>query len=118
MEFSRQAYWSGLPCPPPGDLPNPGIEPRCPALPVDSLSSEPFTPAGKESACNVGDLGLIPGLGRSPGEENGYVLQYYGLENSMDCIVHRVAESDVTEKRSFHFKNLLPNPSHKAFPLY
>ena len=39
---------------------------------------------GKESACNVGDLGLIPGLGRSPGEGNGYPLQYSGLENSMD----------------------------------
>ena len=39
--FSRQEYWSGLPCPPPGDLPNPGIEPRSPALHVDSLPSEP-----------------------------------------------------------------------------
>ena len=39
--FSRQEYWSGLPCPPPGDLPNPGIEPRSPTLQVDSLSSEP-----------------------------------------------------------------------------
>ena len=39
---------------------------------------------GKESACNVGDLGLIPGLGRSPGEENGNPLQYTCLENSMD----------------------------------
>ena len=39
--FSRQEYWSGLPCPPPGDLPNPGIEPRSPALQVDSLLSEP-----------------------------------------------------------------------------
>ena len=47
----------------------------------------------QESTCNVGDLGLIPGLGRSPGEENGYPLQYSGLENSMDCIVHRVAKS-------------------------
>ena len=43
--------------------------------------------AGKESARNVGDLGLIPGLGRSPGEGKGYPLQYSGLENSMDCIV-------------------------------
>jgi len=42
--------------------------------------------AGKESACNVGDLGLIPGFGRSPGEGKGYPLQYSGLENSMDCI--------------------------------
>ena len=49
--------------------------------------------AGKESACNAGDLGLIPGLGRSPGEGNGYRLQYSGLENSMDCIVHAVAKS-------------------------
>ena len=39
---------------------------------------------GKESACNVGDLGLIPGLGRSPGEGHGYLLQYSCLENSMD----------------------------------
>ena len=38
-----------------------------------------------ESACNVGDLGLIPGLGRSPGEQKGYPLQYSALENSMDC---------------------------------
>ena len=49
--------------------------------------------AGKESACNVGDLGLIPGLGRSPGEGNSYPLQYCGLENSMDCIVPGVAKS-------------------------
>ena len=46
--------------------------------------------AGKESACNAGDLGLISGLGRFPGEGNGYPLQYSGLENSMDCIVHGV----------------------------
>ena len=45
----------------------------------------------------VGDLGLIPGLGRSPGEGKGYPLQYSGLENSMSCTVHMVAESDKTE---------------------
>ena len=49
--------------------------------------------AGRESACNAGDLGSIPGLGRSPGEGKGYLLQYSGLENSMDCIGHRVAKS-------------------------
>ena len=49
--------------------------------------------AGKESACNEGDLGSIPGLGRPPGEGNGYPLQSSGLENSMDCIVHGVAKS-------------------------
>ena len=46
--------------------------------------------AGKESACNVGDLGSIPGLGRSRGEGKGYPLQYSSLEKSMDCIVHGV----------------------------
>ena len=49
--------------------------------------------AGKESALNMGDLGSIPGLGRSPGEGKGYPLQCSGLENSMDCIVHGVAKS-------------------------
>ena len=49
--------------------------------------------AGKESACNVGDLGSIPRLGRSPGEGKGYPLKYSGLENSMDSIVHGVAKS-------------------------
>jgi len=49
--------------------------------------------AGKESACNVGDLGSTPGLGRSPGEGNSYPLQYSGLENFMNCIVHGVSKS-------------------------
>ena len=49
--------------------------------------------AGKELTCNVGDLGLIPGLGRSPGEGNSYPLQYSGLENPMDCIIHGVTKS-------------------------
>ena len=62
--------------------------------------------AGKESACNVGDLGLIPGLGRSPGEGKGYPLQYCGLENSMDCIVHGVTESR-TRLSNFHSLSLL-----------
>ena len=49
--------------------------------------------AGKESACNVGDLGWIHGLGRPPGEGNSYPLQYSGLENAMDYIVHGFAKS-------------------------
>ena len=53
----------------------------------------PCGSAGKESACNAGDLGSIPGLGRSPGEGKGYPLQYSGLENSVNCIVHGVAKS-------------------------
>ena len=58
--------------------------------------------AGKESACNAGDPGSIPGLGRSPGEGSGYPLQYSGLENSMDCIVHGFAKSQ-TLLSNFHF---------------
>ena len=56
----------------------------------------------KDSACNVGDLSSIPGLGRSPGEGKGYPLHYSGRENSMDCIFHGVAESDTTERLSLH----------------
>ena len=62
----------------------------------------PCGSAGKESTCHVGDLGLIPGLGRSPGEGKGYPLQYSGLENSMDCIVYGVTKSR-TRLSDFHF---------------
>ena len=75
----------------------------------------PCGSAGKESACNAGDLGSIPGLGRSPGERKGHPFQYSGLENSMDCIVHGVAKS---QKRlsnfhfiSLHYSKRLHNPS-------
>ena len=62
----------------------------------------PCGSAGKESACNAGDLGSILGLRRSPGEGKGYPLQYSGLENSMGCIVHGVAKSQ-TWLGDFHF---------------
>ena len=58
----------------------------------------------KESARNAGDLGSIPVLGRSPGERKGYPLQYSGMRNSMDCIVHGVAKSR-TRLSDCHFKN-------------
>ena len=67
-ELSRQEYWSGLPCPSPGDLPNLGI---------GGLD-------GKASLYNAGDLGSIPGSGRFPGEGNSNPLQYSCLENPMD----------------------------------
>ena len=57
----------------------------------------PCGSAGKESACKVGDLGSITGLGRSPGEGNSYPLEYSGLENSMGCIDHGIAESNMIE---------------------
>ena len=64
--------------------------------------SFPSGSAGKESACNVGDLGSIPGLGRSPGEGKGYPLQYAGLENSMDALYSPWdrKELDTTEQLS------------------
>ena len=65
-------------------------------------SSFPGGSAGKESACNAGDLGSIPGLGRSPGEENRYSLQYSGLENSMDYSPWGRKELDMTERLSLH----------------
>ena len=109
MGFPRQ----GLPFPPPGDLPNAGIEPtfpKSPALQADSLPlghlglkiilllNLGFSchSAGKGSACNLEDLGSIPGLGRSPREVKVFPLLYSGLENSMDCTWgHK--ESDMTE---------------------
>ena len=53
--------------------------------------------AGKESICNAGNLGLIPGLGGSPGEGNSYPVQYSGTENSMDCIIHGATKSWTTQ---------------------
>ena len=87
-DFPGKEYWSELPFLSPEDLPNPGIEPTSSAL-----VGFPSGSAGKESTCNVRDLGLIPGLGRSPGEGKGYPLQYSGLENSMDCIIYGVTKS-------------------------
>ena len=57
------------------------------------ISGFPCGSAGKVSACNVGDMGFIPKLGRSPGEGKGYPLQYSGLENSMDYRVHGITKS-------------------------
>ena len=74
--------------------------------------------AGKESTCSAGDPGFIHGLGRSTGEGKGYPLQYSGLENSRDCIVHGVAkESNMTEQLSLHDKSgggfpfFIPSPA-------
>ena len=68
------------------------------AINICTLLGFPGGSAGKESACNVGGLGSIPGLGRSPGEGNGNPLQYPSLENSMDrgawqATVHGVTKS-------------------------
>ena len=93
MGFSRQEYWSGLPFPPPRNLPNPGIKPRSPALQADSLLTElqgkPLIcvcmcvcknmgfPGGsmvKHPPANTGEAGSTPGLGRYSGERKGNLL--------------------------------------------
>ena len=78
------------------------VFPLCPCL------GFPGGSAGTESACNAGDMGSIPGLGRFPGEGDGCPLQYSGLENSMDCIVHGVTKRQ-TRLSDFHFSCLCPN---------
>ena len=106
MGFSRQEYWSGVPLPSPGDLPNPGVEPGSPALQADALLSEPPQKTSqvalvrKNSPAKVGDTrhGFDPWSGRSPGGGNGNPLQYFCLENSTErgtwqATVHRVAKS-------------------------
>ena len=64
---------------------------------TSQMKGFPSGSASKESVCNVGDLGLIPGLGRSPGEGKGYPLQCSDLENSMDSVVHGITKRDMTE---------------------
>ena len=66
----------------------------------------PGSLTAKESTCSAGGPGLIPGLGRSPGEGTGYPLQYSGQENSMSCIVHGVTKSQ-TWLSYFHFHSFL-----------
>ena len=73
---------------------------------LHTAHTHPGGSAGKEFACDAGDLGSIPGLERFPGEEKGYPLQYSGLEKFMDCIVHGVTKSQSQlETFSFFRKN-------------
>ena len=84
MELPRQEYWSGFPFPPPRDCPVPGIEPMSPESPSGFLTTGLGGSDSKDSACNTGGQGSIPESGRSPGEGNGYPLQYSCLGNTMD----------------------------------
>ena len=67
------------------------FEAKVEQMAYDILLGFPCSSTGKESACNVGDLRLIPGLGRSPGEGKGYPFQHSGQKKSLDCIGHGVA---------------------------
>ena len=75
-------------------------------LPTPVFLGFPDGSDGKESACNAGELGSIPGVGRGPGEVKGYLLQYSGLESSMGCIVHGVAKSRTRLSR-LHFTSAI-----------
>ena len=91
MGFSRQEHWSGLPCPPPGDLPNPGIEPGLQVwLQADSLPSEP---PGKSKNIGVGSLSLLQGISLTQESNRGllncrwilYQLSYQGSPSALLC---------------------------------
>ena len=85
MEFSRPEYWSGHPFPSPEDLPNPGIEPRSPALQADSLPAEP---QGKPKNAGVGNLSLLQGIFLTQESNQGflhwrqilYQMSYQGIQ--------------------------------------
>ena len=83
--------------------------------PLFVLLGFPCVSAGKESTSNAEDLGLIPGLGRPPGEGKGYPLQYSGLENSMDCILHGVTKSR-TSLSDFHTHTIYYSPPYPLPP--
>ena len=88
----------------PGSILGLGRSPKKNRLPTPIFLGFPCGSAGNESAYNKEDLGSIPGLGRSPGEGKGYPLQYSGLENSRDCIVHGVTKSRTRlSDFQFHF---------------
>ena len=100
MGLSRPEYWSGLPCPPPGDLPNPGIEPRSPALQADSLPSEP---PGKPKNTGVGSLSLLQEI-FPPQELNQgllhcrrilYQLSYQGSLKWIPTCMEKVLEGNI-----------------------
>ena len=84
--------------------------------PTTVFLSFPGGSAARESTCNARDLSLIPGLGRFPEEGNMYILQYSGLENSMDCVVHWVVKSR-TRLSSFHWLPHLEPAVGLVFPL-
>ena len=122
MGFFRQEYWSGLPCPLPGDHPNPGIKPRSPSLQAISLPAEPQGKwyiiniicvqsglprqlCGEEYACQCRDVSSIPGSGRFPGEGNGNPLQYsclgnHGQRSLVGCSPSACKDSDMTQRLS------------------
>ena len=85
-------------------------------LPTPVLLGFPCSSDGQESSCNAGDLGLISGLGRSPGEGNSYPFHYSGLENSIDYSPWGHKEMDRTKQLSLSFSSFFSN-TVKTFQL-
>ena len=116
MLAERQTEWGGVP----------GCKRSFRHLIISVRKSFRDSSVGKESACNVGDLGSVPGLGRFPGEGKGYPLQYSGLENSMDYIPWCHKELDTTKQLSLRkiqssFKYIFhcdPVVLHEAFLIH
>ena len=99
MESSRQEYRNGLPCPPPEDLPNPGIEPRSPALQVDSLPTEP---PGNPKIIGVRSLSLLQGI--FPTQESKQsllhcrlILYQLSYQGSPDNVITLERKSEVAQ---------------------
>ena len=90
MGFSRQEYWSGLPCPSPADLPNPGIKPRSPTLEAESLPSEP---PGKPKNTGVGSLSFLQGNFPTQELNQGLLLQADSLPAELPVGIPNTPES-------------------------
>ena len=112
MEYSRPEYWSGYPFPYPGDLPNPGIKPRSPALQVDSLPAEP---PRKPKNTGVGSLSLLKGIFLTQESNRGLSLPQMvvktaiGTSSLVSCLV------EVYRKISI---NVLPENKNKTFIIF
>ena len=87
-------------------------------LPMPGFLGFPGGSGGKESACNAGDLGLMPGLGRSPGKGKGHPFQYSGLENSTQCIIYGITKSrtQLRDSTPLHFTLVYKEASLSALP--
>ena len=102
MEFSRPEYWSGKPFPSPGDLPNPGIEPRSPALQADSLPAEP---QGKPKNAGVDSLSLLQRIFPTQELNRGllhyrHILYKLSYEGSPNLLLVNLIEFDSIRKLS------------------
>ena len=122
MGFSRQEYWSGLPFPSPGDLPDPGIEPRSPTFQADSLPAEP---QGKPKNTGVGSLSFLQGIFPIQGPNRGllhcrwvlYLLSYEGslnIRRNSGCIAHGILQARILEWVAYPFSSRSSRPRNRT----